>query len=531
MMIAYLINLVNALSPRMRLVVDAMPMMLRTLLLELTHNIESDVQLAVALVLGMAGNACAGSMWIRCPNGALVPPTLFLVAVAEPGGGKSALLNALLKPFLDFHAEAHLSASASEAQTTVRGYAKAAQTRVLKKQIDQLVEELLAIGEAECEHKQRSFRGEVTPYMRSARPARLERRTQAQAELQVVEQSLAEHLDAIKASKATKTPEVVQEDVSLPGLKSFLAKVSSTVGLVFREGGKFFGSPISRAFYDLSDIYDGQGPRVLRKGSGFEAVRHAFVNLVVATQAEPLAAFLHKNLMKAIESGWISRVQIVTVPSVRDKRTNAPRPILDTAQQAWGCWVKSQLDENRQNAAREDFQPAAVGFEPAAVDLYWARVEQLQAEVKSKRFAGDEAYATRLPELWCRVAGIFHRVARSEGEITAGTLFAGMTVCEWLTEHHLAAVVPLPERTKSERNVEKVHAEFVATVQSTGQTVYLKRDLIALAPNLGMTEREMKQTLDILCHLRRAWVRKYNGKDCIELNSWHYPTFSPRFAS
>jgi hypothetical protein len=304
---------------------------------------------------------------------------------------------------------------------------------------------------------------------------------------------------------------------TMPDLKWYLTNVSSSANLVFSEGSEFFGSPLSCAFGDLREFYDGNGPRTRRKIVAAHRTDYAFVNMIVATSKQPFDEYISCHYRKALRGAYLSRMQIVRVPPLVDTSFLAQRPTLDAGQQNYSAWVRAELHK-RAGAADESME---VRFDAQATQLFRERAAELRGRVQAHFYDDYVMYLTCLPDLWCRVACIMHVVDKRQGDISAETLRASMTICDWLAAHHVKAMWQTPDWAPLEETFDIVHEVIAQEIRNGSLRYFRESDILKLVRRHGsdgMTRRKLQFALQKLCLRGHARILfDLNGTEYIEL--------------
>ncbi|HGO6127020.1 TPA: DUF3987 domain-containing protein [Burkholderia cepacia] len=294
---------------------------------ELRHNFCAADELTLFLLLGMSTFACQDGAFVRLRNGTLSPLTGYFIVSAPPASGKSTVLTRLLQPF----GQAEIEAKEGGAQLRHHYRAKRVVWRSQVRQLTREIDEAIAAGE--------------DPGYLSAR------------------------LSALLPGEPQppRTASWLAEDATIQALRRRLHTTWPSAGVVLDEGVRFLTSKLSNAFADFCTLHDARLAKGERISTGTESIPQAFLSMVIATQPGPLFEYLHRHGANAFKTGFLSRVQLLDVPSRSPMVAPSGHTLEKAALEEYDDRVVSLARDARKRMRSDGtFDPVVLEFSEAA---------------------------------------------------------------------------------------------------------------------------------------------------------------------
>jgi hypothetical protein len=283
---------------------------------------------------------------------------------------------------------------------------------------------------------------------------------------------------------------------------------------------------LSRAFQELSDLYDGHVPSFDRADDDDEEVvanapDSAIFVTCVNVQNDAHRVWLDKHAQDAIGSGYLFRVMMMETEEIAVEGAGSLQPevaLLDYDQSmveliAGGRIKLEAMPANRLPVI--DVMPEA----EQALRQARERFNQMASSVLSPNDA--RVFAVRLAANTRRIAGCMHVFERYEGAVSDETMARAATIAECFGGHWLASVFrpkPVPDVVqRAQRLLDYLHG---CARQVGLHTPSCRRsDIETLAPNFGWTKAGMSEAISLICGQGFAQVvpRIEDGRRVIKL--------------
>ncbi|MET3217912.1 UNVERIFIED_ORG: AcrR family transcriptional regulator [Burkholderia territorii] len=453
---------------------------------ELRHNFRTADELTLFLLLGMTTFACQDGAFVRLRNGTLSPLTGYFIVSAPPASGKSTVLTRLSQPF----GQAEIEAKEGGAQLRRHYRAKRVVWRSQVRQLTREIDEAIAAGE--------------DPGYLSAR------------------------LSALLPGEPQppRTASWLAEDATIQALRRRLHTTWPSAGIVLDEGVRFLTSKLSNAFADFCTLHDARLAKNERISTGTESIPQAFLSMVIATQPGPLFEYLHRHGANAFKTGFLSRVQLLDVPSRSPMVAPSGHTLEKAALEEYDDRVVSLARDARKRMRSDGtFDPIVLEFSEAAGRMLDSMPHMIRARLWSAgQLPEMEPYLLRLPVLMTRIAGVLHRFEGDDGLISDATMRVAAELGFWLAQETSRVI----SRSKEPSAADKQDIDILVHMLRVHVLRYrrpfvARRELSDMAPGFGLDEARCKRALHALCQAHWVSLDSRGSAKFIRLSPQYFP--------
>lgn len=281
---------------------------------------------------------------------------------------------------------------------------------------------------------------------------------------------------------------------------------------------------LSRSFENLNDLYDGHVPVFDRADDNDEkmvvnAPESAIFVICVNTQNDKHRAWLDKNAKDAIESGNLYRLMMMVGDQIAVEGAGSQQPemaLLDYDQRMVELLASARHNLKAMPVSRLP----VIEVLPESEEILrraQERFVQMASAVLSPNHA--LAFAVRLAANTRRIAGCMHVFERYDGALSVDTMTRAATIAECFAAHWLASVFPPKPVSEVMHRGQRLLDALYDWARNMPHPSWRKSDVVALAPNFGWSEAEMKKAITTICGngLAQVMTRIEGGRRVIVL--------------
>ncbi|MFM0645281.1 DUF3987 domain-containing protein [Paraburkholderia bryophila] len=295
--------------------------------------------------------------------------------------------------------------------------------------------------------------------------------------------------------------------------------------LSMSEGRGHLADTLSRAFDDLSDLYESKIPPFDRGDDDDEdLVEHAPDSAIFVTgvnvQDDKNREWLDKYGKEAIESGYLLRLLMMESDELAIEGAGEQQPecaLLDYDRRTVEL-IGSGLIKLRDTPAN---RLPEIKVEPVAEQILRQARERFKFMASAMLSERDTiVFAVRLAANARRIAGCMHVFENYEGSVSADTMMRAVTIAEFFASCWLATVFPpKPVPAVVQRAQHFLNYLHGCARQAGLQALSCRKaDIEALAPNFGWSKAELVEVITWICGQGFAQVvpRIENGRRVVK---------------
>jgi hypothetical protein len=413
---------------------DLFPGFLGDMVAATARATETPVELAALLGLGVVAASVARKVIVSPEPGYTEPVNIYTVVGMESGNRKTAALNAVRRPFVDW---------------------ETSEEHRLKPEIRRITSE------------------------RKTREARIESLRKKAAKALDFEPLLAEIVkQEALLPQVPISPRLWTQDVTPEHLGTLMVEQDERIALVSDEGGIFevLAGRYSRGVPNLDlflQAHAGASVRVDRGSRPPVKLNNPALTVALAPQPDVLESLSDKPGFRG--RGLIARILYALPASPLGFRKLEPVPCPPAVERAYGEGITRLLKLRPPTDEAGLWQPWRLRFSPQAYVAWKAfqrLVEILMREGEKLYYLKD--WSSKLPGAAARVAGVFHCVSEDpsgSAVISRSTMESALTLVTLLMDHALA-VFNLMERDKLSEDAQKI----LDWIRKQGKPSFLGRD-------------------------------------------------------
>ena len=426
-------------------------------------NIQAPRGLVINSALTAISIALQGLIDASKPNAQSVPVSLMLLAIANSGERKSTAESVFLKPIREFQSRQARVYSEKLLVWNAKHDSWVVRRKAVLKNIEKKMSKGLSTKEDEAVLLQVDRECPVKP----------------------------------------KEFKILYEDSTSEALFYGMYKNLSTAGLVSSEGGGVLGG---RAFNDLSkqnSIWSGDAITIDRKTSeSFELVGGR-LTVSMMVQESAFSEYMNNKGEQSRGSGLLARFLICHPKSRQGNR------FIDGATQSWECLerfnarIEHLLDRNLKKFSDKSMEKELIYFDCEA-SRYWINIaNEIESKICPKGILdGLGDHGSKLADVICRLAALFHCFEGFAGDISITTLRAAEGVAKWYSDNFIKLFGHASKEDEEARELN----EWLDTLRMAGKRLVKKNYIRQYGP--GKFRR--KDVLDrLLLYLSTIGVVQY----------------------
>ena len=430
---------------------------------EAERNIQAPRGLLINAAFTAISIALQGLIDVNKPTSQKVPVSLMLLAIANSGERKSTIENVFLKSIKEFQSKQAIAFSEKLLDWSAEHDAWTIRRKAVLRNIEKQTSRGLSTTEAEAALAKLNREFPVKP----------------------------------------KEFKILYEDSTSEALFYGMYKNLSTAGLVSSEGG---GVLSGRAFNDLpkqNSIWSGDSITIDRKESDSFQLVGGRLTVSMMVQDSAFTEYMDSKGYQSRGSGLLARFLIC-----RPKSTQGTRFINGTTQ-SWECLTKFNarleylLTRNLEAISDERKEKKSVSFD-AEASRYWIGIaNEIESKIcKKELLDGLGDHGSKLADIICRLAALFHSFEGFPGDVSISTLQAAEGVAKWYSDNFIKLF-----RRVSKENVEvRELNDWLDTLRMAGKRVVKKNYLRQYGP----VKFRRKNVLDgLLNHLTSTGAVQY----------------------
>ncbi|AGH85395.1 DUF3987 domain-containing protein [Ralstonia pseudosolanacearum] len=327
---------------------------------------------------------------------------------------------------------------------------------------------------------------------------------------------------------ANVTPATLQRKICGGSVLSMLSMAEGRGHLSDQVSGH-----LSRAFQELSDLYDSHVPAFDRADDDDEVVVHApdsaILVVCVNVQNDKHRVWLDKYAEDAIGSGYLYRLMMMETDQIAVEGAGSQQPevaLLDYDQR-----IVEMIASARLNLETMSVNRLPVIEVMAEAEHVLRQAQERFVQMASAALSPNEArvFAVRLTANMRRIAGCMHVYEGYDGAMSADTMVRAMTIAECFAAHWLATVFPPKPAPQHQQDAHALLPNVIGELRRRGVGGIRETDIVTLAKNLGWTPQRTKAALGVLYAVGQFQLvpRTINGRrvEMVELpsSSLHLP--------
>ncbi len=340
-------------------------------------------------------------------------------------------------------------------------------------------------------------------------------------------EELRERMRLVEAKKpcAPRVPRLFYSDVTIESLRTKLAEIWPSAGLITAEGGIVFGAHamnpdnIMRTLGAINVLWDGGQLEVDRVTSGDLLVECARLTVSLFVQPEVIQTFMDKNAALARGSGWLARALLAHPESTQGSRPYQDPPEDCPPIAAFHARLTQMLDGMPCPNAAGGLDLPQIDLSPEAkrswVEFYNAIENELRA---GGEFADVKDVASKAADNAARIACLFHLFeAGSQGQIGEPHMVGAAAIVAWhlYEARRFFGEIALPPELNA---AAKLEAWLLRFCRTNGVTAVPRRDVARLGPYRVRTEKALTTALEVLGGLNRVRVVKDGKRKLLQVN-------------
>lgn len=436
---------------------SAFPVIPRRAIEELAKNVQVPVELAAMSVLSAMATVCQRNTKVRAPyGGATKPLSLFILVRAESGAGKSAVDRLVYEPLQEF---------------------------------DQQREE--------------TYLEEMTRYQREHRIwAAREKKLLCQiVKCEAEDEELRAKLDAHQKAEPSRPRlrRLLWQNSSERAVVDAVIGVGASFTLHADEGGVILESPLFEKTGFVNKLWDG-GPVVFDRANGYShSGRDVRVSIVILIQPEIMDSFDKKKGSEFRAYGGYARFIPASPISMKGWRQ------IDPIHNSCYSFLKEFHQIIYDLLAEESTCDLVLEFDSDAKQLWVDFVNKLESDMAPGRCLSEVTdFASKVGENVTRIAAIFHRFSRLDGQISRDSVGRAIEVmCYHIGQFRLMfdkyASVP-----RSVSDASKLYEYIYRVCMENKITSIPRSDVLHSGPVRGKVFFD--PALLVLCNQGFVWV-------------------------
>ncbi|VWC75927.1 hypothetical protein BLA9940_04452 [Burkholderia aenigmatica] len=322
------------------------------------------------------------------------------------------------------------------------------------------------------------------------------------------------------------------DNVTVPAFHRKVRRGSVLIAHSTAEASRYLKSPLSRAFSEWSDFYDGNIPPFDRADDDDSDVANAPDSAIVVSwtsaQTDQSDVWQVKYGQEAMASGYQLRVLMMAtnqtaVEGARDRQSD--EALLDYDQRIVELAASTCFNLGKMSAK----QLPVLEVSPEAEQILRQRQYRFEEMAKGAFDSQYErVFAVRLAANARRIAGCMHVFEGYEGPVTADTMDRAAEIAECFGAHWLAIVCPPKPIPEDEQRAYRLAADLRSRIYwgEPWELTHRESKIIASAPNFGWTRAQMTKALTLICGWGWATAKQPTIKgrevNVIELNPYYF---------
>lgn len=427
---------------------------------EAERNIKAPRGLVINAALTAISMALQGLIDVNKPTGQRVPVSLMLLAIANSGERKSTAKKVFLRSTREFQSKQAIVLSEKLQDWRAEYDAWSVRRKAVLKNIEKRTSKGLSTKEAE------------------AALVKLSR----------------------ELPKEPKAFKILYEDSTSEALFYGMYKNLPMAGLVSSEGGGVLGG---RAFNDLSkqnSIWSGDSITVDRRSSESFQLVDGRLTVSVMVQDSAFSEYMNSKGEQSRGSGLLARFLICRPESKQGTR------FIDDELQSWTCVdrfnkrIECLLENNLEKFKECSMERKLINFDSVA-SRYWIGIaNEVESKICTKGFLdGLGDHGSKLADVICRLAALFHCFEGFSGDISLTTLQAAEGVAKWYSDNFIKL---FGRASKEDVEARELNC-WLETLRYIGKRV-VKKNYIR---QYGPVKFRRKDILDkLLCYLSSVGV-------------------------
>ena len=422
---------------------------------ETTRNIQCSYRLSQFAALMVACLATQGLVDVQNPRGYVEPISLFSLAVAPSGEGKTATESIFKRGVVQFElAERDKYAEAIKTYET-----EMALFHTVNQSLKNNLRRTLNDG-GDADMAQEALRAHAC-----AKPIRPK---------------------LVRLCYEDTTPEawVGEIEKGFPVSTMFSSEAAAVIN------GRSFGN-----LEKFNQVWSGGALSIDRKTQGSIHIRWCRLSLALMVQPEPFGRYLVDKGQNAKGLGFWARALICDAGSTQGTRFIHDGTISWEKCDIFTSRVIALLAKNAEIAGKEGYTPEVLEFSPEASAEWFSIYNWIERQIRSGgRYEGAGDHASKLSSNIARVAAVLHYFEGFEGKISHETLMIAWTICEDASLNYLKWFVPPPREIQDAIELNKWFDRW----RNQGMHTIPKNYARKYCPNALRSEGRFYMALDAL---------------------------------
>jgi len=406
---------------------------------EAERNIQAPRGLLINAAFTAISIALQGLIDVNKPNTQRVPVSLMLLAIANSGERKSTAENVFLKSIRGFQSKHAIVFSEQLQDWSAEHDAWVVRRKAVLRNIEKQMSKGLPTKEAE------------------AALVKLGR----------------------EFPEKPKEFKILYEDSTSEALFYGMYKNLPTAGLVSSEGG---GVLAGRAFNDLpkqNSIWSGDSISIDRKASESFQLIGGRLTVSMMVQDSAFSEYMDSKGEQARGSGLLARFLVCRPKSKQGTR------FIDGARQSWECAdrfnarIEHLLERNLVKFKDKSVEKELIYFDSEASQYWIGIANEIESKICAKEFLdGLGDHGSKLADVICRLAALFHCFEGFSGNISITTLQAAEGVAKWYSDNF----IKLFSRASKEDLEARELNEWLDSLRMAGKRVVKKNYIRQYGP-------------------------------------------------
>lgn len=406
---------------------------------EAERNIQAPRGLLINAAFTAISIALQGLIDIKKPNDQKVPVSLMLLAIANSGERKSTVENVFLRSIRGVQSKQAIIFSEKLKDWSAEHDAWVVRRKAILRNIEKQMSKGLSTKDAE------------TALVKLNR----------------------------EFPEKPKEFKILYEDSTSEALFYGMHKNLPTAGLVSSEGGGVLGG---RAFNDLSkqnSIWSGDSITIDRKTSESFQLIGGRLTVSMMVQDSAFSEYMDSKGEQTRGSGLLARFLICRPKSKQGTR------FIDGATQSWvyaerfNARIEKLMERNLEKFANKSVEKELIYFDSEA-SRYWISIaNEIESKICAKELLdGLGDHGSKLADIICRLAALFHCFEGFSGGISMATLQAAEGVAKWYSDNF----IKLFSRISKEDLDARVLNSWLSTLRMTGKRLVKKNYIRQYGP-------------------------------------------------
>lgn len=399
--------------------VDYFPPLIRNAMLETQTTTGFPLPMIGGAALGAAAVSCQNSIDVQLPFGAIIPTSLNILMIGDPGEGKSPTDRFFTQPIRDFEENEAKKLNAAIPQLKTLRIAWEIQRREIEVAIIRNRKKTITNSDPE--------KGELLT-----------------KEFETLQQTLEHHFSMepkpqrrCKIFHGNTTPTKILMDLSENWPSAYLC--SDEAGSLFRSG----------AMADLgmlNQLWDGATLTVDRISSPSFQVKDSRLSIFLAVQGAVLQDYLLGRGKSFQNIGALARYLVICPTSTKGTRILSDGPQFSEhltlyQQRIMDLLIQDKLEMDQGRKGR-----LVLKLSIEARKYWYDFRNKIEYDLNPGRYLSDiDDFASKITTNLVRIAALFHYFEGYEGDISLETVSRAGVVCEWFIHEFKRLFSSMPE--------------------------------------------------------------------------------------